>query len=415
MSRHAAILLVGLAALSGGCAAVSNPVADGVPVRRVPAEVLGRPKAELQPVSLTLLRRPEQAEYRLDKGDTLAVIAGDVFGPDNIQPPVKLADQFGNEAAVGYPVPVREDGMISLPGVKLKPISVKGMTVAEAEVAVRNEVETKLFQPGAVKTSVQLYQKRRVQVQVVREDAVQGFQQGIGAQFLSGGAKRGNGYIVPLEYGKNDVLNALNQTGGLPGLDAKNEVVIQRGRYDPANPTKGIVRVPLRIFPDQPLAISEADITLNEGDILSILSRDSEVYYTAGVLGSRQVPLPRDYDLDVMQALAQNGAPLVNGGFTQNAFIGNATATGLGSPSPALCTVLRKLPNGQQLPIRVDLARALVDPRERILIMPDDFLVLQEKPGESIVRYLTQTFRFNTTAQTILSRNIQQTLTSTTP
>src|SRR5438105_12102673 len=102
-ARRAVVPVLLLAAgLSAGCAALPNPVADGVPVRRVPAELLGRPKSELQQIPLTLLRRRELPEYRLDKGDVLAVIAGDLFGPEAQPPPVNLGGQFGNEASVGY-------------------------------------------------------------------------------------------------------------------------------------------------------------------------------------------------------------------------------------------------------------------------------------------------------------------------
>jgi protein involved in polysaccharide export with SLBB domain len=410
--RRAAAFAV-LSALAGGCAAVTNPVADGIPVRRVPQELLARPKSQLQQINFTLLRRKEIENYKLDKGDVLAVIAGDLFGPESQQPPVKLADQFGNESAIGYPLPVRDDGTISLPSTKLKPIPVRGRTLAEVEVEIRKLLESGLFQANQARVSVQLYQKRKYKVQVVREDTQPvNFQSG-GA--LLSGAKKGNGFIIPLEYGQNDVLHALNFTGGLPGVDAKNELIIQRGTYDPANPEKGVVRIPLRLFPDQPMTISEEDIVLNEGDILYIQSRDSEVYYTGGVLGSKQVALPRDYDLDVIGAIAQNGGPIANGGFTQNAFIAQAFASGLGTPSPSLCTVLRKLPDGRQLPIRVDLTRALQDPRERILIQPDDVLVMQEKPGEAILRYLTQTIRINNTADTIRSENLNQTITGSIP
>jgi hypothetical protein len=60
MTRLAALLLASAAAVSGGCAALTNPVADGIPVRHVPAEVLGRPRADLRPIPLTLLRQPER-------------------------------------------------------------------------------------------------------------------------------------------------------------------------------------------------------------------------------------------------------------------------------------------------------------------------------------------------------------------
>ena len=71
MMRTATLLLVAAASVSGGCAALTNPVADGIPVRRLPAEVLGRPKEEMRPIPLTLLRQKEQKEYRLAPGDVL--------------------------------------------------------------------------------------------------------------------------------------------------------------------------------------------------------------------------------------------------------------------------------------------------------------------------------------------------------
>ena len=168
-------------------------------------------------------------------------------------------------------------------------------------------------------------------------------------------------------------------------MDAKNEIVILRGQYDPNDPAKSTTRIPLRLYPEQQLTITEADIVLKDGDVLTIESRDStaEVFYVAGVAGSRQFSLPRDYDLNVIQALTLVGAPLANGGFTQNAFVGNAVNSGLGSPSPALLTVLRPLPNGRQIPIKVDLNRALRDPRERLRVQGGDILVMQERPGEA--------------------------------
>ena len=44
----------------------------------------------------------------------------------------------------------------------------------------------------------------------------------------------------------------------------------------------------------------------------------------------------------------------------------------------------------------MDLNLAFKDARERILIQPGDFIVLQERPGEAMTRYFTQTFRFTT-------------------
>src|SRR5438552_267355 len=124
MTRAAVLLLVALASASAGCAALTNPVADGVPVRRLPAEVLGRPQ-------------------RTSSG--------------------------------------------------------------------------------------------------------------------SDGTRKGSGVTATRRAGANDVLRALNATGGPPGLDAKTEVVILRGQTDPTDPTPRVTRIPLRIYPDQPLTIREED------------------------------------------------------------------------------------------------------------------------------------------------------------
>src|SRR5207248_6336238 len=108
--------------------------------------------------------------------------------------------------------------------------------------------------------TVQLMQRRRYQVMVIREDTqpVQ-FQTQLNNP-VYGGTKKGNGFTLSLQAGENDVLRALNATGGPPGLDAKNEVVILRNQADPADPTTRVTRIPLRIYPDQPLAIREQDV-----------------------------------------------------------------------------------------------------------------------------------------------------------
>jgi protein involved in polysaccharide export with SLBB domain len=415
--RSFALLALAVGALSTGCAALSNPVADGIPVRRLPDEVLGKPKALMQPVDLTLLRRKEPEPYRLDKGDLLAIVAADLFAPENTPIPVNAPDPSNPEASTGYPVPVRDDGTISLPSIseKIVPLNVKGLSLREVEDEIKKAiVDADLFKPGKFKVSVQLARRRKYRVYVQREDTQQ-----VPITGAQGGAifsnKKGAGVTIYLDEGRNDVLNALNLAGGPPGLDAKNDIVIQRGTYDPANPQKNITRIPLRMYPDDKLQISEADITLRDGDIVLVEATQTEFYSTGGVITARQWPIPRDYDLTILQALAIAGAPIVNGGFTQNAFIAQAFQSGLGTPSPSLCTVLRKLPNGQQLTIRVDLDRALREPRENINVLAGDFLILQERPGDAVVRYMTQTFRLNTTAQTINERSLQQSLFGTVP
>lgn len=432
MTRVLLVLIVATASLSGGCAALTNPVADGIPVRRLPAEVLGRPKADLRAIPLNALQQREPDPYRLDKGDVLAVIADNLIAPNTAQPPVKLPDQLNNTAALGYPIPVSDEGTISIP--LLDPINVKGLSVLEAEQLLKDYAfgvkgGKQFLQPGQ-RLSVQLLQKRRYQITVVREDN-QPVPVQTGSQ-VYGGNRRGNGYNLSLVAGENDVLHALNATGGPPGLDAKNEIVVLRNvkgkAFEPGVILDGVsrkqlimngdvvaLRIPLRIYPEQALSIKEEDIILKEGDIVFIEARDTEVYYTSGLIGGGQYPLPRDYDLNVIQAIAQVRGPLLNGGFSQNAFVANSVGTGVGTPSPSLVTVLRQLPNGKQIPIRVDVNRAFIDPRERILILPGDIVVMQERPEESVGRYLSQTFRVSSTFDLLRSGSFNALGTSTNP
>src|SRR5262249_52301070 len=135
--RRVVSLLLGCAvcATAAGCPAVTNPVADGVPVWRLPPEFLPRPKAEEKPIPLTLLRQKPPDVYPLDAGDVLGVYIERVLGERAVPPPVRLGEVTNQPPALGYPVPVRPDGTLPLPLVP--PIQVKGLTLAEAEAKIR--------------------------------------------------------------------------------------------------------------------------------------------------------------------------------------------------------------------------------------------------------------------------------------
>jgi hypothetical protein len=111
--------------------------------------------------------------------------------------------------------------------------------------------------------------------------------------------------------------------------------------------------------------------------------------------------LPRDRDLDVIQAITQAGFPVVTGGVTFNNLSGSISTSGLGFPPPSRLTVLRRTPGGGQVPIQVDMNRALRDPRERILVQAGDVLVLQFTPQEAFANYVTQKFNFTFVWQVI--------------
>ncbi len=152
------------------------------------------------------------------------------------------------------------------------------------------------------------------------------------------------------------------------------------------------VRIPLRLPPEAPLPFSKDDVVLHTGDVVFLEARDEQVFFTAGLLPPGKHMLPRDHDLDVLEAITLVRGPLYNGAFGGSNLSGTLIQPGLGNPSPSLCVVLRRVPGRGQVPIAVDLRAAMKYPQERLVIRPGDLLVLQEKPGEAFARYFTQTF-----------------------
>jgi hypothetical protein len=150
-------------------------------------------------------------------------------------------------------------------------------------------------------------------------------------------------------------------------------------------------------------------VVLQSGDTVFVEARNVEVFYTAGLLGSGQYPLPRDYDLDVIQAIATVRGPLINGGFSQGAFGGQSQIGGIGGPNPSQVTVVRQTGTLGQIAIRVDLNKAFRDRRERIRLLPGDILVLQETSEEAITQYLIQAFRFGLAAPVIKAGDLTTT------
>lgn len=423
------MILSFLCGLLSGCAALTNPVANGVPVRRLPPELLAESKEGLQPLPLTLLRQKPPEPYQLGPDDLLGIWIEGVLGERGAAPPINFPESRALPPAVGVPIPVRSDGTVALPLVE--PVKVQGLSVEEAQGEIRKAYKGQLAEGARV--LVTLMRRRVEQILVFREDA--GAVAGalpvaagttpraasitLGAGGTAASLKRGAGFAVDLPAGENDVLHALAQTGGLPGLDAVNEVVIQRGYFQegmereallhglealapgchphgvPGIGNGRLVRIPLRLRPGEIPSIRPEDVILHTGDIVFIEAREAEYFYTGGLLPPGQFIIPRDYDLDVVQAISLVGGPMITGGLNPINLAGTFLTPGFGAPSPSLVSVIRRTPNGAQLAIRVDLNRALRDPRERILIQPKDVILLQETPQEAVARYFTQVLKFN--------------------
>lgn len=552
-----------------GCAAF-RPI-DGIPARYVPDEVKAPVRSGKKTIDLSLLSQTQPSVYHLDTGDVLAIsIEGVMPRRDGELPPVNMAFNPNDEAlpALGYPVPVRADGTISLPMLH-QAVTVRGMTVKQAEETVRRAytVDKKILQSGNERVWVILHRPRQYRVLVIRQEGVEApTASGQPGAVNLGTLKRGTGRAVTLTAYKNDVLHALAETGGLPGLDAENTIYVIRSKRrstaadglatgvpansgtgwsvgpsqlgipplpegghsygvpngavpalpvvpgantpalppspsqeplpsdanstapgpqtrwstnsdtqlavlgfepgespqrvspasfstnpagqpgyalpitpspmdwqasipptqssgnwsevsaenwmghaaigDPTLANQGITKIPVRLAPGEQTRFTERDIILEDGDIVFIESRDTEIFYTGGLLGGGQYTLPRDYDLDVLGAVAIAQAGRANGGATRAT--GGITALNNDvTISASQAVILRKMPNGTQVPIRVDLYRALRHPDERVLMQPGDYLLLQytkmEACGAFIERHLLEGALFGVAAAQVNS------------
>ncbi len=204
----------------------------------------------------------------------------------------------------------------------------------------------------------------------------------------------------------------------MPGVDAYNEVwVLRKSTLEPhavvnikskidggEEPEQVIcqlpahleaIRLPLKLCPDQPIPFTPEDVLLQDGDVVYIQPRRDEYFYTGGLLSGGQIPMPRDEDLDVLEAVSLASGSIGGLGGTSSVAVLRAGA-GVGNIiPPTRVLILRKLPNGEQLPIRVDLAKAMVDPSERIKIHAGDFIMLYYKPSEMTGNAVLNFFNFN--------------------
>lgn len=419
---HLTRLLTAIACLVlGGCAAITNPVANGVPVRLLPDELLagGPPREEMVTIPLTMLGQTPPKVYRLAPHDVLGVYIETVLPASTdpgLDPPVYFPSQIdplaqGLPATLGYPIPVEDNGAIDLPVVGQ--IEVAGKTVAEAKAAIRQAYfDRQILQAGTERIIVNLMQQRQTRVKVVRQESG-GFTSGGLGGIVAASEKRGTAFVVNLRAYENDVLSALTATGGLPGLDAYDEVIVFKGSGEEFGSAENIdpnelvltcprvIRIPTRILPGEPPPFTPEDVILDEGDVVFLEARAVELFYTGGLLPSGEHELPRDYDLDVVEAVALVQGSLINGAFGGNNLSGGLIQPRFGNPNPSLLTLVRRTPNGRQAVIRVDLNRALRDDRERLRVQAGDLLILQETPQEAIARYISQTFNFITISRVL--------------
>jgi len=424
-----AAVLIGISALTTGCSSLTQPI-SGIPARRLPPQFFAEPKSNLVPIDVSRLGQEPPRQYLLDGGDILGVYIEGIlpFTPPD-QPPEPPPVNFPERdsllpPSLGYPIAVQEDGTIALP--LIKPINVKGMSVEQVREIIRKAyLDARILKEDGARVLtpiVTMIQERTVNIVVVRQDlgGGNGQQNQLGQQgqqrFIRGGDESATGSLIKLRAYQNDVLHALMSSGGLPGLNAKNEVRILRasnknaklrdefiqnfyaqyycnpdpcGCPPPLPDDPSILKIPLRLPPGVTPSFRPEDMILEEGDIIYIDSREAEVFYTGGLLNGGEFPIPRDYDLDVLGAMAIAGSGV---GAQRGSQFGGGIAGGIGGVPPGRLFIIRKTPCNGQVTIEIDITKAVADPRERPLVQPGDTILLQYKPEEEIINFSLGTF-----------------------
>ena len=430
--------LLAAGAMNVGCTTLTQPI-SGIPVRRLPPQFLAQSKSNFVPLDPSRLTQEPPRQYQLDKGDILGIYIEGVlpFSASDKPPeppPVNFPDEKSQlDPSLGYPIVVQENGTIALPSIE--PIKVKGMTVEQVSELIRKKyLDEKIFtNPARLRPIVTMLKERTTNVVVVRQDiaADSRGQSNGGAKgsYIRGADQSASGSVLKLRAYQNDVLHALMASGGLPGVNAKNEVKILRANKNdlrkrdefvqqfyqqyysnpdpcgcppPLPDDPNILKIPMRLPPGVIPAFRTEDIILEEGDVVYIESREAEVFYTGGLLPGGEWLIPRDYDLDVLGAMgiAGSGVSSKTGGSSGGGIGGIAS---LGMVPPGQLFILRKTPCNGQVTIAVDLAKATQDPRERPLIMPGDTLVLRYKPCEETLNFGIGAF-FTYGIQAVLQR-----------
>ncbi len=414
-----------ISGLSTGCTNLTQPL-SGIPAGRLPPQYQAQSKSSLVSLDPSRLAQEPPREYLLDEGDILGVYIEGILpytAPDKPPepPPVNFPDAESQlNPSLGFPVAVINDGTIQLP--LLEPIKVRGLTIEQARELVRKYyLDSKILKDSSrLRPIVTLVKERTYNIVVVRQDLGSGGGQNAGTMggrvggFTRGADQSASGRMIKLRAYQNDVLNALMASGGLPGVNARAEVKILRasradqrrrdefvqqfyqqyysnpdpcGCPPPLPDDPSIIKIPLRLAPGVIPNFRSEDIVLEDGDIVYIESREADVFYTGGLLPGGEYLLPRDYDLDVLGAMALSGKGVSAGQNGGGGGLGGGIIFQSLLVPPGMLYILRKTPCNGQITIEVDLALANNDPSQRPLVMPGDTLILRYKPCEEILNF----------------------------
>ena len=221
-----------------------------------------------------LLQRTPPRKALLAAGDVLGVYVSGVLGDES--PPVQLPNASNVAPSLGFPIPVRSNGTISLPLIE-DPV-IAGLTLEQAQQRIRAAyTNQKIVNPNST-IIVTMVRPKHIGVLVVRRDVPTRrrlmFQNEVSHKVHPvDTADVKDAIQIKLVATEADILSALAATGGLPGLEVR-EVLVYRKR-DPDSPK----RIPILVSQGEAPNLTEDDVTLLEGDIVVVapVGRTTEV------------------------------------------------------------------------------------------------------------------------------------------
>ena len=232
-SLNRLILVIGMASLCG-CAAITNPVANGVPAHLLPPELLAESLEDFQQIPLAWLRVKPPEIYRLETGDIIGVYIPNALGERDQLPPINFPQVADLPPSIGFPLPIGANGTVPLPLVK--EVKVAGLTLEEARETITKaytQGEKVYLKPEEASVLVTLVRPRQARVLIIREDAPNTrpslndpTYRLFGSAPSLGQQAQGTGTILELPEAEADVLHAPGPLGRIARSDGR-----QRGDY----------------------------------------------------------------------------------------------------------------------------------------------------------------------------------------
>jgi protein involved in polysaccharide export with SLBB domain len=390
----------------------------------IPIEAIPESRSRRVPIDHRHLGAPIEHEHRVMAGDVLGVYIADIVGKRDELPQVSYPSFRTKNAPiepfVGLPFKVESDGTLHLPYVDA--IHVEGLTIPDVREAIIHTyvADKKLIKPGRDNVAVSLITPKYHRIYVVRQDTrynVPGLQ--APDQFEI--SRRWSGTTLYLEPKEASVLTSLMMTGGLPGIDAMNEIWVMKGvpehdletaclpiieKLEGPTPImlskedSKLVRIPLHHTLGEALPFSKDDVVLGNGDVVFLPRRDGDTFMTGGMLPAGRFPLPRDRDLEILEAIAiSTGANFGPAGGSRSP---NFKGGGGGLIPPTDVVIVRRISETEQYKICVDLKKCLDDPTQRVRIAPGDLIVLKFKGKELAGNLALNLFNLNFTLSRVL-------------